>query len=158
MSKRKNSKKESTMVPWGEDFLAPLFKDPLMESFFKSQFPSWRKWQGLKHGRLMPRVDLVDNGDSFTLHADMPGVDKKDIKLKIMDNMISISASRVEEKETRDKHFYSRERSSTGYFRNIAVPEEIKADTAKAKYENGTLKIDVKKANPERKSKEIKVD
>ncbi len=105
-----------------------------------------------------PKVDLIDNGDSFTVKADMPGMDKKDIKLKVTRNAISISATSEKEKETHTKNYYSKERSSTGYFRTIPMPEDIRSETAKAAYENGTLRIDVKKARQEESGREVKVD
>jgi HSP20 family protein len=105
-----------------------------------------------------PKVDLADNGDSFTVTADMPGVEKKDIKLKVMRDSISISASSMREKETKTKNYYSKERSSSGYFRTVPMPEEIRSETAKAKYENGTLRIDVKKAKPSESGMEVQVD
>jgi len=120
------------------------------------------------HGRLfsqyfsqvggIPKIDMVDNGDSFTISADMPGVDKKDIKLKVTQNSVSISATRSQERETSTKNYYSHERSSTGYFRTVSLPEEIKSETAKAKYENGTLRIDVKKARPGKPERDVKIE
>ncbi len=80
---------------------------------------------------------MADNGDSFTIRADIPDVDKKNIELKITDNIVSISARKDEDNETKRDNFYSRVRTSVGYFRNIAMPEDMKPDTAKAKYENG---------------------
>ncbi len=141
--------------------LAPFFDvgmDPFRNTALSfSRYPS-RLSEYMNAGLAMPRVDIADNGDSFTVSADMPGVDKKDIKLTITDESITIRASRAQERESTGKNFYSRERSAVGYFRTISMPAEIRRDSAKAKYENGTLRIDVKKARPAAKSRNVEVE
>jgi HSP20 family protein len=112
----------------------------------------------VKGGSRLPSIDLVDNGDSFTVKADMPGVDKKNIKLKVTKEAMSISAERNEEKELKGKNYYSRERSSMGYYRELPFPEEVKSDSAKAKYDDGILTIDIKKANPRSAPTDVKID
>lgn len=135
-------------------FQLDQFFSPFRDPFFHGLGSRFLVGEGFR----TPRVDLVDNGDSFTIRADMPDMDKKNIKLKITDNVVSITANKESNKETKRENFYSRERSSIGYFRNIAMPEDIKPDTAKAKYENGTLKIDIKKAKPHEHGREISVE
>ncbi|EET90015.1 MAG: Hsp20/alpha crystallin family protein [Candidatus Micrarchaeales archaeon] len=95
----------------------------------------------MNNGMRMPEADIVDNGDSLTIKIDMPGVDKKDIKLKVTNTRIIVSAEKNQEKEQNDKGFYSRERSSVGYYRAIELPEPVIAAKSKAKYDNGTLTI-----------------
>jgi HSP20 family protein len=126
--------------------------------------PFWRH-QGTGLMNLMggfnsvPSMDVVDNGDSFTVKADMPGVEKKNIKLRVTARSISISAEKSSEKETKGKNYYSRERSSTGYYREMALPDNVKAESAKAKYEEGILTIQIKKARPaQSEGKEVSVD
>ncbi|MDE1865380.1 MAG: Hsp20/alpha crystallin family protein [Candidatus Micrarchaeota archaeon] len=105
-----------------------------------------------------PTVDLVDNVDSFTVKADMPGVDKKNIKLKVTKDAMSISAERNEEKELKGKNYYSRERSSMGYYRELPFPEEVKSDSAKARYEDGILTIEIKKVSPKAAPTDVKIE
>ncbi len=105
----------------------------------------------------MPDADIIDNGDSYTVKIDMPGVDKKDIKLRIVDNTITVHAEKSEEKENKGKNYYSKERMAMGYYRSIELPEPVKPNTAKAKMNNGTLSIDIEKAE-EAKGTEIKID
>ena len=105
----------------------------------------------------MPDADIIDNGDSYTIKIDVPGVDKKDIKLKVLDNNIVIKAEKSSEREEKNGGYYSKERASVGYYRNVALPEQIKPSSAKAKMDNGTLMIQVDKAESA-VGKEIKVD
>ena len=152
--KNENEKKagKSLVAPIDFDFMADFF-DP-----FRLARRSARLLQNFSdRGTLLPNVDMVDNGDSFTVLVDMPGVDKKDIKLKVSEDMLELSAERNEEKEKRGGNYYAKERSSSGYYRTIRFPEQVKADSAKAKMNNGTLSVEVKKVK-ESRGKEVKID
>jgi HSP20 family protein len=105
----------------------------------------------------MPDADIIDNGDSYEIKVDVPGVDKKDVKLKVLKNSIELKAEKSQEKEERKKGYYAKERAYSGYYRNIALPDEVKPKSAKAKMENGTLSITVEKSD-ETKGSEISVD
>ncbi len=103
----------------------------------------------------VPAIDLTDEGDSFKIVADMPGVSKDEVHVRVDPDRVIIRAEKKKEKENEDKNYYIAERRDVKYFRAIALPEEVDPDTAKAKFENGTLEITVKKA---KQRKEIKVE
>ncbi len=125
--------------------------------WFADPFPRWftDPFRGM-HGNMLgeffsegltvPRVDIKDKGNSFVVEADMPSVDKKDIDLKVSDDTITIKAEKTRTEERSDGSFYSKERSSSGYYRMVRLPEEVDASSAKASYKDGTLTIEVKKA------------
>jgi HSP20 family protein len=152
-NKKRKTQWLSNLVPFGFD----LDTDPLRNTAMAFRYPS-RLFEYMNEGFSMPKVDIADNGDSFTVRADMPDLDKRNIKLTITESSISIRASKAQEKEAGGKNFYSRERSSVGYYRTVSLPEEIRKDSAKARYENGTLRIDVKKLRPSKKGREVRVD
>jgi HSP20 family protein len=127
-----------------------MVREPLFE------YPR-RLREMLNEGYEMPRVDIEDKGNSFSVKVDIPAVDKKDIKLKVTDNTITIRAEKTEEREKEGSDYYAKERSSVGFYRVIELPEEVKGNTAKAKYNNGTLNIEVEKAKKEEGS-EVKID
>ncbi len=104
-----------------------------------------------------PDVDIVDNGDSFEITANIPGVDKKDINVKMSKNKLTITANKNEENETKKKNYYMKETSSMGYYRTLPLPENVKPDTAKTSYNNGELKITVDKEEKS-EEKDIKVE
>ena len=104
----------------------------------------------------LPDVDLVDEGDHFTIKADLPGVKKDEIKLKVNKNSVTIRAETKKEREEKKKNYYYNERTSSSYFRDIPLPSEVLPDTAEAKFEDGTLEINVKKTKGEGKEVEVK--
>ncbi len=104
----------------------------------------------------LPDVDLIDEGDHFVIRADMPGVRKEDIKLRVDKDKVVISAETKKQKEEKGKNYYYNERSAASYFRSIPLPSEVLPDTASAKFEDGTLEINVKKTKEEGKEIEVK--
>ena len=150
---RRRTQRPHNLVPFDFNFGI----DPFRSSALAFRYPS-RLFEYMQEGFSMPRVDIADNGTSFTVVADMPDVDKRNIKLTITESSITIRASKSQEEEARGKNFYSKERSSVGYYRTVGMPEAIRKDSAKARYENGSLRIEVKKLRPSGKGKEVRVD
>ncbi len=105
-----------------------------------------------------PTVDIIDEGRSVRLKVDLPGVDKNDIKVRVGKSSVSISASSDKEREERKKNYYYRERSSSGYYRNIPLPVEIDEKSAKAQYRNGTLEITFRKKREGGAGMDVKIE
>ena len=104
----------------------------------------------------MPLTDIVENKDSYTLKLDIPGVDKKDVKISYSNGELQISGERKEEKEEKDSKYHRVERSFGKYYRSFRLPEKIKDDQIKAEFKNGSLNILIPKAD-EVKPKEIEI-
>lgn len=105
------------------------------------------------------KTDITDEGDHYTLEADLPGFDKKDIHLDISDNTLTIDAERHSEHEEKDKKqkYVRVERSYGKYSRQFDI-SGIDSEAIKAKYENGVLRLTLPKKQetlPEAKHLEI---
>lgn len=106
------------------------------------------------------KTDIKDEGDHFELEADLPGFDKKDIKLDINGDVLQIKAERHLEHEEKDKKnkFIRCERSYGSYTREFDV-SNIETDKIGAKYENGVLKLTLpKKENTLPESKHLEIE
>ncbi len=92
------------------------------------------------------KTDIKDEGDHYELIADLPGFDKKDIKLDISDDTLTVCAQRHSEHEEKDKKgkYIRCERSYGNYSRSFDL-SGVKADKVTAKYENGVLKLTMPK-------------
>lgn len=100
------------------------------------------------------KVDVVENEKEFTVLADVPGVLKKDIELKVEDGYITINITKdenIEEKE--EKKFIRRERRIESVSRTIYVGD-ITDENIKAKLDNGVLNIVITK-QPKVETKKI---
>ena len=105
------------------------------------------------------RTDLKDNGTSYVLEADLPGFDKKDIKIEMNGDILTITAERHSEHEEEDKkkNYIRCERSYGSYSREFDI-SGVEADGITAKYENGVLTLKMPKKSktlPETRKLEI---
>jgi len=93
-----------------------------------------------------PKISIEDKKSNIEVSAELPGIDKKDIKVKIEKNRMEIKAEQKKEKETKKKDFYKKERSYSGYYRSFTLPETVMPSKAKKTFKNGVLKIIIPKA------------
>ncbi|WP_048151538.1 Hsp20/alpha crystallin family protein [Palaeococcus ferrophilus] len=101
-----------------------------------------------------PFVDIFDEGNEIVVTAELPGVDKKDIKLRIKDDTLYIEAQVKREKELEKEGAIRVERYYSGYRRVVRLPTEVIPEKAKARYKNGILEIRLPKKHPEEKEEE----
>ncbi len=116
----------------------------------------WNQMNDLMNRNAM-KTDVVDNGDHFTVKADLPGFDKKDIKIGLNNGVLTVSASHEENKDEKDEKsgkYLRRERRSASYERAFNVGKEVKPEEIEAKYENGVLTLNVPNKNAALEKKE----
>ncbi len=106
-----------------------------------------------------PPVDMYEEDDKVVLIADVPGFSKEDLKIQIKEDAIIISGERKEKltDKVSEDNIIRFERYVDKFTRKIELPIEIDPDTAKAKFEAGTLKIIVNKKETE-KAKEVPIE
>ncbi|MBC7095871.1 MULTISPECIES: Hsp20/alpha crystallin family protein [Thermococcus] len=98
-----------------------------------------------------PFVDIFDSGEEFVITAELPGVKKEDIKVRVLEDTVYIEAQVKREQELEKEGAVRIERYYSGYRRTIRLPEEVIPEKAKAKYNNGVLEIRVPKKHPTKK-------
>jgi len=96
----------------------------------------------------MPEVDIIDRGNEYIVEADLPGVNKDDVEINIMDDEVEISAEKKVERKEEEEGYISHERTYKGYYRAIPLPDEINPDQADAEMKNGMLRITLPKRTP----------
>ena len=98
------------------------------------------------------KTDIRDNGDSYTLEADLPGFSKDDIKVDAENGYLTITAERhseTEDKEGGKNHYVRRERSYGSFTRSFDITG-IQSDNIEASYADGVLKLNLPKKAPEK--------
>ncbi len=96
---------------------------------------------------LRMRVDIAEKGDSYEVKADLPGVSKEDINVRIHGNVVQIDAEVKRDKETRgdgDKLLRT-ERYQGSVSRSFTLTQEVDEDKAQARYANGVLSLSLPK-------------
>lgn len=126
------------LMPYGGD-LFDEFKSPF-DDFFK-------KIDVRPEFKNVMSTDIVEKENGLEMTVDLPGVKKEDIKIELNKGYLIITASSDVEKEEKDesKNYLRRERSTGKYRRSFFVGEELKEEDVKAKFENGTLIINLPK-------------
>jgi HSP20 family protein len=93
----------------------------------------------------VPRVDVFERGENLIVNADLPGVKKDDIDLKVEDGDLVLRAERREKKEVKDESWYRMERSYGSLYRRLPLPEGVQADQIKADLTDGVLEVTIPK-------------
>lgn len=108
---------------------------------------------------ITPFVNLVEDKDSFKVEAEMPGLAEEDIKVSISDGILTIKGEKTVSSKNENKNYLSREIQYGRYERNIAIPDSVDTEKAKATFKKGMLWVNIpKKAEVIKKSRELKVE
>ncbi|MGO9484089.1 MAG: Hsp20/alpha crystallin family protein [Rhodomicrobium sp.] len=94
---------------------------------------------------LMTSVDAIEKDDAFEVTADLPGVDEKNIEVKLSGDVLTIRGEREERKEEKKKDYYISERQFGAFERSFQVPENVESDKIDACFKNGVLTITLPK-------------
>lgn len=133
------------LVPLGEDFLSPFRL--LDEEFFR------RPLQAL------PKMDMEEADGNIIVTADLPGMEKEDIDVKVKDGALVIRGVHTEEKEEdRKKKYYFKERTRREFYREIPLPTTVDKSSVHAKLQKGTLTVTLKKSSPEANEIGVKIE
>ena len=128
--------------------------DAFERNFFNDPFGSW-----FDHSALASfKTDIKDNGDSYTLEADLPGFKKEDIHVDVDGDTMTIRAERHSEHEDQDKkgNYVRCERSYGSYQRAFDI-SGIDVDKISAQYADGVLKLDMPKKSATVSAKQIEI-
>lgn len=130
----------------------------IVESIFSNGFFS--RWGRELPVTSYPDVDIIEDKESFRVKADLPGLDKKDIRVEVENGVLSISGEKKEEKIEKDKnHYYHFERSYGSFNRTFRLPDNVNTGHIDAKYANGVLELTLKKSETAKpKTIEVKVE
>lgn len=98
-----------------------------------------------KWGVTKPQADVHETEEAIVVTMDMPGVDKQDIDITVLDDELRVVAERKRETEVAEKDYHKRERSSKKFERRVSLPSSVKMDEAKASLAQGVLEITLPK-------------
>ena len=125
-------------------FEAMLLKGRLDE-FYEDFGRSFGVWPELAATGIYPRTNLTDEGDRFVLIAELPGIEKGDLQVKVQGNYLEISGmNKLDDPEEYSTH--KRERKSTEFTRSFTLPAEVDASKVTATLKNGLLTLTLPKA------------
>jgi len=104
-----------------------------------------------------PPVDVYEDEHNVTLKIEVPGIDEKDLDVRVENNTLTVHGERKFEKEEKEENFRRVERQYGSFTRSFTLPNTVDTDSIQAAYEKGILKIQLAK-KAEAKPKQIKVN
>jgi HSP20 family protein len=140
-----------TLVKWNPARSLWNWNDDLFRSFFNDD-----NFLTRNRDDYYPAVDIEETDDAYRVHMELPGMDKKDIKISYRDNVLHISGEKHEEKDEKERNYHHYERRFGRFERAFRIHSEVVEDKIDANFKNGVLVIDMPKAEIA-KPKEIEV-
>jgi len=105
----------------------------------------------------VPAVDVYEDEKKVVLKLEVPGIEEKDLDVKVENNTLTVSGERKFEKEEKEENFRRVERRYGSFTRSFTLPNTVNTEDINASYDNGVLKIRLGK-RAEAKPKQIKVN
>src|SRR2546422_11740186 len=126
-----------------------------MNRLFRDSFGS-ESQEALTSTSFAPAVDVYEDEHNVTLKIEVPGIDEKDIDVRIENNTLIVHGERKFEKEEKEENFRRVERQYGSFIRSFTLPNTVDSEKVSANYDKGVLKISMAK-KAEAKPKQIKV-
>jgi len=122
---------EKRMRKFFEDFDTPFTGDWGLKNFNSNVFT--------------PRVDVTEDNENLYVYAEIPGVDKKDIKINVSGDVLTLSGEKKSEQRDENKNYYRIERNYGSFSRSFTLPAEVVVDKISADYKEGVLNVTLPK-------------
>jgi HSP20 family protein len=113
--------------------------------------------ESLTTSTFAPAVDVYEDEHSITLKIDVPGIDEKDIDVRVENRTLTVTGERKFEKEEKEENYRRIERQYGSFTRTFTLPNTVDTESVSANYEKGVLKVKLAK-KAEAKPKQIKVN
>jgi len=109
-------------------------------------------------GGYWPQIDVTEDEKGYTVMAELPGLEEKDVEVTLSDNALTLRGEKKREFEEKDRNFYRMERSYGTFQRTIPIPAEVDEARIEASFKKGVLTVTLPKNETARKEeKKIKV-
>jgi HSP20 family protein len=131
----------------------PMFRRAPMLDLSWPRMEAWPRMEGL---RLAPATDMVEKEGGYEITAELPGLDDKDVEVKVAGGVVTIRGEKSEQKEEQSKEFHLSERRYGSFQRSFRVPEDVDADGIEANFAKGVLTVTLPKS-PAKQASEKKI-
>ena len=127
-----------------------------MNRLFRDNFAESRE-EALTTTGFAPAVDVYEDEHNVTLKIEVPGIEEKDIDVRIENNLLTVHGERKFEKEEKEENYRRIERQYGSFTRSFTLPNTVDSEKVNANYEKGVLQVTLAK-KAEAKPKQIKVN
>jgi HSP20 family protein len=123
---------------------------------FEGNFPQGRAGQA-DLATWAPAVDIYESQNELVAKVDLPGVEEKDIDVRVENNMLTIRGERKFEKSVNEENYLRVERAYGSFTRTFSLPNTVHAEAINAAYNQGVLTVHMPKRE-ESKPKQVKIN
>ncbi len=106
----------------------------------------------------IPAIEVYEEKDELVVKAELPGMEKENLDVKISEGVLTIRGERKDEGETKEKGSYYSERYYGAFTRSIDIPRDLETEKVKARFEKGVLELRIPKTEEARKTKKITIE
>ena len=124
---------------------------------FRESYRGEGQDESLSTSSFAPAVDVYEGEHTVTLKIEVPGIDEKDIDVRIENNVLTVHGERKIEKEEKEENYRRVERQYGSFTRTFTLPNTVDSENVSATYDKGVLKVGLPK-KAEAKPKQIKVN
>jgi len=111
----------------------------------------------LSTASFVPAVDIYEDSKKVVLKLEVPGIEEKDLDVRVENNLLTVKGERKFEKEEKEENFHRIERRYGSFFRSFTLPSTVDSEHIGASYNAGVLRLELMK-KPEAQPKQIKVN
>jgi len=146
------------LVPCVRESETPSRFSPEATRFFEDFFDEFPFGGSLLQNRdqWMPAVDILEKDGNLVLRAELPGIDEKEIDLKLEGNVLTLKGERKVEKDEKKANYHRVESYHGAFSRSFKLPDTVDRDKIRAEYKNGILTVTIPQ-KPEVQPREIPV-
>jgi len=105
----------------------------------------------------VPAVDIYEDAKKVVLKLEVPGIEEKDLDIRVENNTLTVKGERKFESEEKEQNFHRIERRYGSFFRAFTLPSTVNAENVAASYNAGVLRLELAK-KPEAQPKQIKIN
>jgi HSP20 family protein len=136
----------------------PFLEVATLQNRVNSLFRGMNEAEGpLTTASFTPAVDVYEDSDKVVLKLEVPGIEEKDLDVRVENHTLTVKGERKFEKEEKEENFHRIERRYGSFYRSFTLPNTVDTENVGASYTAGVLKLELKK-KPEAQPRQIKVN
>ncbi|MFO7881975.1 MAG: Hsp20/alpha crystallin family protein [Kosmotogaceae bacterium] len=129
-----------------------------IDRMFDEAFEDFGIRRSTRNG-FIPTVNIYETEDAVNIEMEIPGIEKDALDIDLSDGVLTVKGEKKNEREDESKNYHLYERTFGSFNRSFRIPDNVDQNKAKAKYENGILKIELpKKEEAKREAKKLEIE
>jgi len=121
-------------------------------------FSDWPRFGGEGNVGWSPAIEVSEREGKLMIHADLPGLNKDDVKIEVADDHLILQGERKREHSEQGKGFQRSERSYGTFYRSIPLPDGADLDQTRAQFNNGVLEVTIPVPEQQPRRRQIPVE